>query len=173
MMAKKTQEEGMGLVANKAAVWMEQGGSAQAESDQTLVERAQQGDIEAFGELIGQHRNKARNWAERMTGDPYLADDVVQDALIRAFLHLGSLADTTRFLPWLHRIVQNQANMRLRRGGPFKRELPFTSWQGDASLNRVEWDNLDSILDHLTCMASKEAVKAKRPGRAASAQGAV
>lgn len=83
-----------------------------------------------------------------MTGDPHLADDVVQDALIRAFLHLGSLEDTSRFLPWLYRIVINQANM-LRRGGPYRQERPFTSIGAaldDGSL--VDFGDLDSILFH-------------------------
>lgn len=100
---------------------------AQAEYDRIWVKRAQLGDTEAFSELIEQHRSTAHRWADRMTGDPHLADDVVQDALICAFLHLGSLEDTSRFLPWFYRIVINQASMRLRRGGPYRQERPFTS----------------------------------------------
>lgn len=124
--------------------------------DQALVERAQQGDTEAFGELIERHRSKARGWAERMTGDSHMADDIVQDALIRAFMHVGSLADTSRFLPWFHRIVRNQANMRLRRGGPYRKEKPLSSWERpDAAA--VDWENLDSILGHLTRSASEAA----------------
>ncbi|REE80132.1 RNA polymerase sigma factor (sigma-70 family) [Paenibacillus taihuensis] len=133
--------------------------------DRELVERAQLGDTEAFGELIAAHRDKARQWAERMTQDPHMADDIVQDALIRAFLHLGSLTDSTRFLPWLHKIIRNQAAMRLRRGGPYRHEQPFTAFEsvkrsspksgfakGAASSNSssVNWDDLDSILHHLS-----------------------
>ncbi|WP_159887330.1 RNA polymerase sigma factor [Paenibacillus puerhi] len=140
--------------------------AAQAELDKALVERAQLGDTEAFGELIEQHRTKARGWAERMTGDPHLADDVVQDALIRAFMHLGTLADTSRFLPWLYRIVRNQANMRLRRGGgPTRKEKSFSSMgaaaQADGS--RVDWEDLDSILYHLARKAADEAADAQDP----------
>ncbi|MFB9328060.1 RNA polymerase sigma factor [Paenibacillus aurantiacus] len=123
------------------------------EQDTTLVERAQQGDTEAFGELIDRYRGQAHGWAERMTGDPHLADDIVQDALIRAFLHVGSLADTSRFLPWFHRIVRNQANMRMRRGGPYGKEKPLSSWK-KPDTGSVDWDNLDSILGHLTRSAS-------------------
>lgn len=133
--------------------------------DRTLVERAQQGDTEAFGELIEQHRSKARGWAECMIGDPHMADDVVQDALIRAFMHLGSLADTSRFLPWFHRIVRNQANMRLRRGGPHRKERPFAS-MGAASVNdgiQVDWEDLDSILHHLARTATEAAGRDQDP----------
>ncbi len=124
--------------------------------DETLVERAQQGDTEAFGDLIERYRGRAHGWAERMTGDPHMADDIVQDALIRAFLHVGSLVDTSRFLPWFHRIVRNQANMRLRRGGPYSKEKPLSSWSGTGKEN-VDWENLDSILDSLTRSAANAA----------------
>lgn len=125
---------------------------------QGLAERAQLGDTEAFGELIERHRGRAKMWAERMTGDPHMADDIVQDALIRAFLHIGSLHDTSRFLPWLHKIVRNQANMRLRRGGPYKRERPFTAFGlPESQTGSVDWDDLDSMLFHLTRTAANEA----------------
>ncbi|WP_199618243.1 RNA polymerase sigma factor [Paenibacillus alkalitolerans] len=141
------------------------GAAERPDRDQTLVERAQQGDTEAFGELIEQHRNKARDWAERMTGDPHMADDVVQDALIRAFLHLGTLTDTSRFLPWFHRIVRNQANMRLRRGGPHRKEKPFASMgrSADTDRSRVDWEDLDSILYHLSRTAADAAAKDQDP----------
>jgi RNA polymerase sigma factor (sigma-70 family) len=130
--------------------------------DQALVERAQQGDTEAFGDLIERHRGRAHGWAERMTGDPHMADDIVQDALIRAFLHVGSLVDTSRFLPWFHRIVRNQANMRLRRGGPYGKEKPLSSWSG-ADKEDVDWENLDSILGSLTRSASNAANTEQSP----------
>ncbi|MBD0384410.1 RNA polymerase sigma factor [Paenibacillus sedimenti] len=137
----------------------------QALRDQELVERARLGDTEAFGELIHAHRGRARQWAEHVTGDPHLADDVVQEALIRAFLHVGTLADTTRFLPWLHRIVQNQAKMRLRRGGPFRRERPIGGWNEQDSVGgrNVDWENLESILYHLTRTTAMAADKENNP----------
>jgi len=132
------------------------------EKDETLVERAKSGDTEAFGELIERHRGKARSLAERMTGDPHMADDIVQEALIRAFMHLGSLIDTRRFLPWLHRIVRNQANMRLRRGGPYHKEKPISSCERPDS-GRVDWENLESILGHLTRSAYDAALEDDDP----------
>lgn len=97
--------------------------AAKQEADRELVERARSGDQEAFSELVRTHRAKAYGWANKITRDAYLAEDIVQDALIRAFLHLGALADTSRFLPWLQTIVRNQAYMKLRRGG----RSPFLS----------------------------------------------
>ncbi|QJD85962.1 RNA polymerase sigma factor [Cohnella herbarum] len=136
----------------------------ETESEQALVMRAQLGDTEAFGELFEQHRDRLHGWAERMTGDAYLADDIVQDAFVKAFLHLGTLSDTSRFLPWLYRITRNQANMRLRRGGPHRKESPFSAMhsgmKGGAS---VDWEDLDSMLYHLARKASDAAMQEQDP----------
>ncbi|GAA3406205.1 RNA polymerase sigma factor [Paenibacillus hodogayensis] len=151
-------------ISSSVSAVTDRGEAAEADRSQMLAERAQLGDTEAFGELIGQHRSKAKMWAERMTGDPHMADDIVQDALIRAFLQIGSLHDTSRFLPWLHKIVRNQANMRLRRGGPYKREKPFAAFGlPESEAGSVEWDDLDSVLFHLTRTAANEANNVHNP----------
>ncbi len=118
--------------------------------DRELVERARSGDQEAFGELVRRHRAKAFGLARSLAHDPHLADDIVQDALVRAFLHLGTLLDGERFLPWLQTIVRNQAHMKLRRGGPFGKERPFSAYESASDLGaNTNWGDLDSILHHL------------------------
>lgn len=79
-------------------------------------------DPDAFGELVRKSRAKAFGLAYSITQDHHLAEDVVQEALVRAFLRLGTLVDTNRFTPWLAKIVRNEAYMKLRRGGPYRRE---------------------------------------------------
>ncbi|WP_308637145.1 RNA polymerase sigma factor [Paenibacillus silvisoli] len=125
--------------------------SITTDDEKTLIERAQQGDTEAFGELFEQHRGRLRGFAEQMTGDAHMADDIVQEAFIKAFLHLSSLADTDRFRPWLFRIARNQANMRMRRGGPYRKESPFVAMKtgGGRMQAAVDWEDLDSVLYHL------------------------
>ncbi|GFN34078.1 RNA polymerase sigma factor [Paenibacillus xylaniclasticus] len=141
-----------------AAIQSSQQEAAEEQRSRELAERARQGDTEAFGELIEQHRHRAKGWAERITGDPHMADDIVQDALIRAFLHIGTLQDSSRFLSWLHRIVRNQAYMRMRRGGPYKHEKPLAAFRPiEADSSHIEWSDLDSILYHLTRSAAKAA----------------
>lgn len=121
----------------------------QDEQDEVLVERAKTGDRDAFGELVRRHRAKVYGYARSYTQEPFLAEDIVQDALIRAFLHLGKLSDSRRFLPWLHRIVRNQAFTRLSKG-PQKREQVFTGIQREASeVEATDWEDLDSILRRL------------------------
>lgn len=128
-------------------------------ADQELVERARSGDQEAFSELVRAHRALAYGWANKIARDTHLAEDIVQDALIRAFLHLGTLADTSRFLPWLHRIIRNQAYMRLRRGGQFAKEMPLTGLStGNAAKKEhfhedrqsMDWGDIERILFRLS-----------------------
>jgi RNA polymerase sigma factor (sigma-70 family) len=102
----------------------------QPKLDQELVARAREGDPDAFGELVRRHRARAMGVARTLTQDSHMAEDIVQEALVKAFLKLGSLVDERRFAPWLSRIVRNEAFMKLRRGGPHGKERPFTAWVG-------------------------------------------
>lgn len=146
-------------------------GGTGADQERELVERARSGNQEAFGDLVRRHRAKALGIAGSLTKDVYLAEDIVQEALIRAFLHLGTLTDSSRFIPWLHRIVRNQAYMKLRRGGPHGKERPFVSFMSQSGLpadsgkneQAVDWSDIDSILFHLTDQAGEEARNGQNP----------
>jgi RNA polymerase sigma factor (sigma-70 family) len=123
--------------------------------EEQLVEQARAGDREAFSELVRRHRAKAFGWASAISRDTAIAEDIVQEALISAFLHIGKLSEITRFQSWFHRIVQNQAYRRLRRGGPYGRERPFTSIEetsagGFSSWNNTDWCDIDSIHFHFS-----------------------
>lgn len=127
-------------------MWQE---NQEVQPDEELVEQAKSGDREAFGELVRRHRAKMYGYARSYTQESFLAEDIVQDALIRAFLHLGTLTDSRRFLPWLHRIVRNQAYTRLSKG-PQKREQVFSGLQHQTmEMDETDWGDLDSILRRL------------------------
>ncbi|WP_240647519.1 RNA polymerase sigma factor [Paenibacillus nanensis] len=135
------------------------------QEDGELVQRAQAGDREAFGELIRRHRRQIYGYARRLTQEPFLAEDIVQDALVRAFLHLGTLVDVARFLPWLHRIVRNQAYTRLR-SNPLMKEKPLSSLQRseeEGGSDGADWSNLDHILQRLSASYTKQASDAANP----------
>ncbi|MDQ1913470.1 RNA polymerase sigma factor [Paenibacillus sp. GD4] len=160
--------EGIGKtgLGGKAAIL----NKASSEADRELVERARSGDQEAFGELVRAHRAQAYGWANTIARDAFLAEDIVQDALIRAFLHLGTLADTRRFLPWLHTIIRNQAYMKLRRGGPFRKEQPFTSLNPRSSRSEdaggeTDWGDLDRILFRMSRSAAEEVTRNGDPAQ--------
>jgi len=131
------------------------------EDEYSLVERARTGDPDAFGELVRRHRKKAYGWAQSAVHDPHLAEDIVQEALMKAFLHIGGLMDSQRFTAWLARIVRNQAYMKLRRGGLYAKEKPFTGVIGDRDGamyvpegDRDYWGSIDKILFQLNHTAT-------------------
>ncbi|PWW04795.1 RNA polymerase sigma factor (sigma-70 family) [Paenibacillus cellulosilyticus] len=129
-----------------------------AESDQTLIERARSGDKFAFDELVQRHRMKAFTWASRISKDPHLSEDIVQEALIRAFLNLNTLAHDQRFVGWFKAIVRNQALMRIRRGGQYGKEMPLTAWQQSNQQQAiVNVNDINSIMDFLIARSHSSA----------------
>ena len=71
------------------------------------VERAKQGDHDAFAELIRGSVTRLDGAARLILRDPELARDAVQEALIRAWRDLPGLRDPDRFEAWLHRLTVN------------------------------------------------------------------
>jgi RNA polymerase sigma-70 factor (ECF subfamily) len=84
-------------------------------SDAALVGEARRGDRDAAGELFARHWPAAWRAAHAIVGRREAADDVAQDAFVRAFAALGRFDSARPFAPWLHRIVVNRALDELRR----------------------------------------------------------
>jgi RNA polymerase sigma-70 factor, ECF subfamily len=97
-----------------------------AAADEVLVAAAKSGDRLAFAELWKRHSNTALNMAYRVTRNREDAEDMVQEAWIKAYIHLKTFDGRAKFLTWLIRIVINSALMTLRR----KRAHPETSIEG-------------------------------------------
>jgi RNA polymerase sigma-70 factor (ECF subfamily) len=80
-----------------------------AEPERDVVLRARKGDEEAFRILMNRHRDRAYAIALRITRSPQDADDVVQQAFVRAWHALGRFRAESTFGTWLHRIVARRA----------------------------------------------------------------
>ncbi len=80
------------------------------ESD--LVERAKQGNADAFAELVRRYQDVAFRVAYLMTGDEDEAQDAAQSAFIKAYYALARFRTGAPFRPWLLRIVANEARNR-------------------------------------------------------------
>lgn len=83
-----------------------------------LVRRAQSGDTRAFEVLVIENQDFVYNLALRTIGNPSDAEDIAQDAFIRAWLALPNFRQQARFRTWLYRIVVNlcyNLSPRLRR----------------------------------------------------------
>ena len=79
-----------------------------------LVEAAQAGDSEAYDTLIERFQQMAYATAYRSLGDHHLAQDVVQEAVIEAFVHLRQLREPDAFPGWFRQIVFRQCTRALR-----------------------------------------------------------
>jgi RNA polymerase sigma-70 factor (ECF subfamily) len=84
-------------------------------SDALIVSRVCAGDVEAFALLVDRHHARCLRLATHLLGDADEADDVVQEAFVRAYRHLGAYRERERFGAWLARIVVNQCRSRAAR----------------------------------------------------------
>jgi RNA polymerase sigma factor (sigma-70 family) len=91
-------------------------GSAEPSGDAALVERAQDGDQQAYAELVRRYSPIAHRTATLIAG-PADAEDAVQDAFVRAYYALGQFRRGAPFKPWLLTIVANAARNRVRSAG--------------------------------------------------------
>ncbi len=85
-----------------------------AESDALIVRRTLAGERDAFRFLVERHSNTIFRLAYRMTGNRHDAEEVVQEAFLRAYQNLGRFAGSSNFGTWVYRIAANHAIDRLR-----------------------------------------------------------
>jgi len=89
------------------------------DTDEALVRRARDGDFEAFEALFERHRALVYRFAYQMNPRRDDAEDMVQEAFVRAYQNLNRYRDEAKFTTWLLRIVTNlctdQARMSQRR----------------------------------------------------------
>jgi RNA polymerase sigma-70 factor (ECF subfamily) len=83
-------------------------------SELFLIEKALQGDLDAFNQLVLEYQSLAYNHAYALLGDQALAEDATQDSFIRVFQNLASFRGGS-FRSWLLRIVTNMSYDFMRR----------------------------------------------------------
>lgn len=104
--------------------------STNKHSDEALVAATKRGDAQAFEELVLRHRQRVLAVAQRITNNREDAEDVAQESLHKAFLHLDTFEEKSRFSTWLTRIAMNEAFMLLRRRRGVVEVLPENSDDG-------------------------------------------
>jgi RNA polymerase sigma-70 factor (ECF subfamily) len=119
-----------------------------------LVDRAKQGDGEAFDALARAVGDRCMAIACRILRDADLAEDAVQAALIVSWRELRTLRDPDRFEPWLHRILTNEcyaASRRQRRWSADIRLLPSPEREDPGDFLTVnDRDQLERAFRRLT-----------------------
>jgi len=84
-------------------------------SELTLVQAAKKGDLEAFSELVKRYDRNVFRIAQHITHNEEDAQDVVQEAFLKAYQNLDQFQGNSKFYTWLVRIAVNEALMKLRR----------------------------------------------------------
>jgi RNA polymerase sigma-70 factor (ECF subfamily) len=109
-------------------------------TDEALVAASKRGDHPSFVELWTRHSNRAFKMVYRITGNRDDAEDAIQDAWMKAYMHLSTFDGRAKFSTWLTRIAINSALMTLRR----KRAHPETSmdWSADGETWQ-QWEMAD------------------------------
>lgn len=91
---------------------------ADVANEAELIRAALSGDSEAFGQLVRTHQERLYAAMLQVTRSTEEAEDVVQEAFVRAFLKLDSFHGNSQFFTWLYRIAFNNALSRRRRKQP-------------------------------------------------------
>lgn len=88
-------------------------------SDEQLVEWVRQGDLSHFELLMRRQNQRLFRVVRSIVRDEAEAEDVVQDAYVRAYSHLDQFEGRARFATWLTRIAVHEARARIRRGSRY------------------------------------------------------
>lgn len=123
--------------------------------DAALVARAKSGDMVAVGDLLSRHADAAYTAALRLLGEPADAEDITQDALVRAYTRLSELEEGASFSTWLRRIAVNLSLNALRRRGL----LRFESLETAHATSETALGAYD-IVDESQCTPEEDVVNA-------------
>jgi len=88
---------------------VEQDTNVREDDENTLVAGSLRGDSEAFSQLVSRYQDRVYNVAFRICRDHQQAEDVTQEAFLKAFKKLDRFRGKSRFYTWLFRIAVNQA----------------------------------------------------------------
>lgn len=83
--------------------------------EEYLVRLAATGDEQAYSKLVSAYRARLYNFVRTVVGNPEAAEDITQEAFVKAFFNLSKLKEPGRFKSWLFRIANNSALDLLRR----------------------------------------------------------
>ena len=124
------------------------------EVDQVLVERAQQGDKQAFSLLVTKYQRKLARLLSRLIRDPAEVEDVTQEAFIKAYRALPGFRGESAFYTWLYRIGVNTAKNYLVSQG--RRAPTATEYDSEDAESFEEGDQLRDINTPELMLLSKQ-----------------
>jgi RNA polymerase sigma-70 factor (ECF subfamily) len=108
---------------------------APAEGEAVLVDRAKAGDRDAFEELVRRHAERLYAVVLRFVADGEEAQEVTQEAFLRAWRGIARFEGRSRFFTWLYRIGINEAKRRASRQPP----VPVASLEDEPVPEAPDW----------------------------------
>ena len=130
-------------------------------SDEKLILRFQEGDINAYNELVKRYKDRLLNFVFRYFNNVEQAEDVVQDTLIKLYTHASYYKNVAKFSTWIFTIAKNNALTELRKN---KRKKTDSLWTDDGKFidisskeesleskvqNEIAIDQLNKFLDEI------------------------
>ena len=111
-------------------------------SDEKLILRFQEGDINAYNELVKRYKDRLLNFIFRYFNNREQAEDVVQDTLIKLYTHASYYKNIAKFSTWIFTIAKNNALTELRKN---KRKQTDSLWTDDGKV--IDINSNDQTLD--------------------------
>jgi RNA polymerase sigma-70 factor (ECF subfamily) len=100
-------------------------------SDEEVVAQVLRGETEMFEVIMRRHNQRLYRVARSILRNDSRAEDVVQEAYVRAYEHLAQFAGRAKFSTWLTRITVNEALAQFRRGGRYEQCESTSEEKGD------------------------------------------
>lgn len=98
-----------------------------ASSDEALVKRVQQGDVNAYNILVIKYQHKVAQIISKFVGNSADVNDVAQEAFIKAYKAINNFRGESSFYTWLYRIVVNSAKTYLESNSKRKNHIDVDS----------------------------------------------
>lgn len=126
------------------------------DTDENIIQDIRRGNPRRYGILVDRHKNKAMTLAVRLTGNYEEAEELVQDAFVKAYNNLEQFRGEAKFGTWFYRILYNLCMTRVTRRRPKAEHLDvhdekvtdylaLTSEDG-TMLERMEADELREMI---------------------------
>jgi RNA polymerase sigma-70 factor, ECF subfamily len=109
-----------------------------ASDDLEIAHASKDGDIAAFEQLVKRYDRRLFRIAQSVTHNAEDAQDVVQEAFLKAFQHLGQFREGSQFSTWLIRITVNQSLTKLRKHRSTREVSLEEDFQSDGDLLPME-----------------------------------
>ncbi len=116
-----------------------------SETDLDIVRRVKKGDTDAFGLLMERYESKLTRYLGRFLQNEDVITDVLQDALIKAYVNIQSFDEAYSFSSWIYRIAHNEAVNAIKK----KKSTPFSWFDPEALVPYfAQHDDTEKTIDN-------------------------